>query len=183
MKQRTLPFVSALLLLLFATGMATAADSETHRAFKVTSYDLGTIDNFQGKGPLASRNFQPLLITSSIADILNSGQQSTVSASGGISDLSPISSFAISGRFDATNTFSLQGAIGVTRNLWKPDLLGDLNDASWEANLGVIYRFFNNLSYELHFGYMDTGRVFSDRNSYSDVESIIMISNKITLSF
>ena len=78
---------------------------------------------------------------------------------------------------------SLQGALGVTRNLWTPELMGDLNGASWEANLGVIYKFLDKLSYELHFGYMDTGTLFSDRSSYSDVESIIMISNKISLSF
>ena len=175
-------FVLVFLSLLWG-GVSYGADGEMNRAFKVTSYDLGAIDNFQGRGPLASRHFQPLLITSSIADILNSGEQRTAATGGGLTDISTISSLALTGRFDATSTLSLQGALGVTRNLWSPELLGTLNDATWEANLGVIYRFLNNLSYELHFAYMDTGRVFSDRNSYSNVESIIMISNKITLSF
>lgn len=182
MKNCILPLVVALLLFLWG-GMANAADSATHRAFKVTSYDLGAIDNFQGKGSLASRNFQPLLITSTIADILNSSQEKTVALGGAAADQSNISSIALSGRLDATSSISVEGAVGVTRNLWTPELMGDFNDASWEANLGVIYKFLNNLSYELHFGYMDTGKVFSDRNSYSDVESIIMISNKISLSF
>ncbi len=182
MKNFILPVV-LILLLLFWGGAANAADSGTHYAFKVTSYDLGAIDNFQGKGPLASRTFQPLLITSTIADILNNSQEKAVTLGGTATDGSHISSIALSGRLDATSNISLQGTVGVTRNLWTPDLMGDLNDASWEANLGVIYKFLNNLSYELHFGYMDTGKVFSDRNSYSDVESIIMISNKISLSF
>ncbi len=182
MKNLILPLALIFLLLLWS-GTVNGADSETHRAFKVTSYDLGGVDNFQGKGPLASRNFQPLLITSTIADILNNGQEKTVSWGGVAADGSNISSIALSGRLDATSNISFQGAVGVTRNLWTPELMGDLNDASWEANLGVIYKFLDNLSYELHFGYMDTGNVFSNRNSYSDVESIIMISNKISLSF
>jgi hypothetical protein len=175
--------IMLVLLLVCQSGMLYANDSETHRAFKVTSYDLGAIENFQSKGPLASRNFQPLLITSSVADILNSEFEKTVSSGKTLGDVSNISSVALSAQIDATKNISLQGAVGVTRNLWTPELMGDLKGSSWEANLGVIYNFLDNLSYELHFGYMETGAIFSDRNSYSDVESIIMISNKITLSF
>ncbi len=163
--------------------MLYADDSKTHRAFKVTSYDLGAIENFQGNGPIASRNFQPLLITSTVADILNNQHERTVSLGETSNNVSNISSIALSAQLDATNNISLKGAFGVTRNLWTPELMGDLSGSSWEANLGVIYKFLNKLSYELHFGYMDTGNLFTDRNSYSDVESIIMISNKISLSF
>ena len=56
-------------------------------------------------------------------------------------------------------------------------------DSSWEANLGVIYKLFNNFSYEMHFGFMDTGDIFKKSNAYSDVESIVMISNQLTMSF
>ena len=162
-----------------------AGDITTHRAYRVTSYDLGAFQDVQGNNVLpSSRNFQPLLITSTLADILNSEQQRTAfQGNGTASGTSNISSIALSGQIDATDKISLQGAFGVTRNLWSPELMGSLNGSSWEADLGVIYRFLNNLSYELHFGYMDTGNLFSDRNSYSDVESIIMISNKISLSF
>jgi hypothetical protein len=30
---------------------------------------------------------------------------------------------------------------------------------------------------------MDTGDIFKERNAYTDVESIIMISNQLTMSF
>jgi hypothetical protein len=30
---------------------------------------------------------------------------------------------------------------------------------------------------------MDTGDLFSDKSTYADVESIIMISNRLTMSF
>ena len=172
-----------IIVLLCQAGMVYANNLETHRAFRVTSYDLGAIENFQGKGPIASRKFQPLLITSTVADILNDDYERTVPLGGTSTDVSNISSIGLSAQLDATKNISLQGAFGVTRNLWTPELMGNLNGSSWEANLGVIYKFLNNLSYELHFGYMETGTLFSDRNSYSDVENIIMISNKITLSF
>lgn len=182
MKNIILPIV-LVLQLLCQGGLLYANDLKTHRAFKVTSYDLGAIENFQGNGPLASRSFQPLLITSTVADILNNEHERTISVEETASNVSNISSIALSARLDATDNISLQGALGVTRNLWTPELMGDLSGSSWEANLGVIYKFLDKLSYELHFGYLDTGNLFSDRNSYSDVESIIMISNKISLSF
>jgi hypothetical protein len=78
---------------------------------------------------------------------------------------------------------TLATAIGLTRNLWSPDSTEFENKSSWEANLGVIYNLFNNLSYELHLGYMEPGNLFTNKSSYSNVESIIMISNKLTLSF
>ena len=77
---------------------------------------------------------------------------------------------------------SLHGAIGITKNRWEAAL--DPNyQSGWEANLGIIYKFFNNLSYEVHFGYMEPGDLFRESNAYSGVESIIMINNKLTMSF
>ncbi len=70
-----------------------------------------------------------------------------------------------------------------TKNLWSPDSINYGNESSWEANLGVIYKLMNNLSFELHFAYMDTGDLYTRRSSYSDVESIIMVSNRLTMSF
>jgi hypothetical protein len=35
----------------------------------------------------------------------------------------------------------------------------------------------------MHFGFMDTGDLFKRNNAYSDVESIVMISNQLSMSF
>lgn len=159
-------------------------DLSTHSAYKVTSYNLGAIEGFQDNAGLnPSPDFKPLLITSTKADILNSEHQRNVSLSETAPGTSNIKNITLSAQFDATNNISIQGAFGLTRNLWTPDLFDSLNGSSWEANLGVIYKLLNNLSYELHFGYMDTGDLLSDQSSYSDVENIIMISNRLTLSF
>lgn len=181
-KQTVLPILIILQLLCW-TSLLSAQDLSTHRAYKVTSYDLGAFQNFHGNtAAQASGNFKPLLITGGTVDILNSEHQKTVSLSGQ-SETSGLKGVAFSGQFDATNNISIQGAFGVTRNLWSPDLMGGVNGSSWEANLGVVYKLLNNISYELHFGYMDTGKLFTNRSSYSDVENIIMISNQLTLSF
>ena len=164
--------------------MLYAEDLSTHHAYKVTSYNLGAIQGLQSNGPLnQSRDFKPLIITNTTSDILNSEHERTVSFDETAPHPSNISNITLSAQFDATNNISLQGSFGLTRNLWTPDLMGSMNGSSWEANLGVIYKLLNNLSYELHFGYMDTGDLFSNRSSYSDVENIIMISNQLSLSF
>jgi hypothetical protein len=181
-KHRVLPIIIALQLIC-GTSLLSAQDLSTHRAYKVTSYNLGALQNFEitGDAPV-SPNSIPLLITGGASDILNSEHQKTVSLSGQ-SETSGLRGIALSGEFDATNNISIQGAFGVTRNLWSPDLMDGINGSSWEANLGIVYKLLNNISYELHFGYMDTGKLFTNRGSYSDVENVIMISNQLTLSF
>ncbi len=173
------------LLLLCQTSLLFGEDLSTHSAYKVTSYHLGAITDYQKNGAsVAAWDFTPLFITNSTSDILNSEHQKSVSFGGVVpGSQSHLSSVALSAQFDATEKISFQGAFGVTRNLWTPDLFDSMNGSSWEANLGVVYKLLNNISYELHFGYMDTGDLFNNQSSYSDVESIIMISNQLTLSF
>ena len=163
---------------------AHAEGTTTHSAYKVTSYNLGAILDNQTQG--ASRyitDFKPLFITNTTSDILTSEHVGKVSLGEALPSASNPSVVALSATFDATQKISLQGAIGVTRNFLTPDSLSFESESSWEANLGVIYKVLNNLSFELHFGYMDTGTLFHDRSSYTNVESIIMISNQLTMSF
>ncbi len=179
---------SALFILVFyffvcQNSPAYAEGKATHSAYKVTSYNLGAILDDQGNQ--SSRyltDFKPLLITSNVSDILNNEHTGKVFLGEAITPPNA-SGVALAATFDATQKISLQGAFGVTRNLSAPDSLTYENESSWEANLGVIYKLLNNLSYELHFGYMDTGTLFNERSSYTNVESIIMISNQISLSF
>jgi hypothetical protein len=171
------------LQVMWQSGMLYAEESSSHRAYKITTYILGDISDFQeaGTGDKAE-DFTPLMITGSTADILGSEYATTVSPGDTGERPSNIKSIALSAEFDATDKISLLGAVGVTRNLWSPDVSGSLNGA-WEANLGVVYKLLDNISYELHFGYMETGDLFNNRSSYSDVESIIMMNNRLTLSF
>ena len=175
-------FISAVLLIF--SRPSCAEEVGTHSAYRITSYNLGTIVDDQNK-PVSHyvTDFKPLLITNTTSDILQSEHIGRVFLSDPATSTTNARGVALSATFDATQKLSLQGAFGVTRNLLVPDSLKYDNESSWEANLGVIYKLLGNLSYEMHFGYMDTGTLFNDRNSYTDVESIIMISNQLTMSF
>jgi opacity protein-like surface antigen len=163
---------------------ASAGEADGHSAYRVTSYNLGAIlDNKDNKDSLFSQSYQPLLITSTAADILNSDYNNKVSWVEIDSHTANSNGLAVSAQFSAGEHLAFQGAFGITRNLWTPDLADYESASSWEANLGVIYKLLDNLSIEMHFGYMDTGDLFMEKNTYSDVENIIMISNKLTLSF
>jgi len=174
----------AVISALFSNSHVMAADSQTHSIYRVTSYNLGAI--LDDQAPDRSRfsgSFSPLIITNSAADVLNNEYEGAIPSLKTVPHTSNTRGIAVSGQFNATEKIAIQGAFGLTRNLWSPDSINYGNESSWEANLGVIYKLMNNLSYELHFAYMDTGDLFTERSSYSDVESIIMVSNRLTMSF
>jgi len=157
-----------------------AADLETHSVYRVTTYDLGTFLGETEESGLRIRNYEPLLITGTKADIFTGDPVANTSLAAR-PDKESIKGFAISAEYSATNNFTVQGALGFAQNKWETNNVS--GEASWEANLGVIYKFLDNLSYEIHFGYMETGDLFKERSTYSDIENIIMVSNKLTMSF
>ncbi|SDO76390.1 hypothetical protein [Desulforhopalus singaporensis] len=169
--------------LLLRPGAILAEESTSHRVYRITSYDLGAILEQQEQTPgLYSEKYRPLLITSIASDVFTSEHMQKVASGDSESFLPGTSTVALSARFTATENFSFEGAFGVTRN-HRPFQLDKDNKAGWEADVGLIYRLVENLSYELHLGYMDTGDLFVDKSTYSDIENIIMISNRLTLSF
>jgi len=165
-------------------GVQAAGNVNTHSAYRVTSYNLGAIlDTQENRDPRISQSYQPLLITSTTSDILNNELNNNVSWVEPNSHTANTNGMALSARFNASKHLAFQGAFGITRNLWTPDLIDYESESSWEANLGIIYKLLDNLSIEMHFGYMDTGDLFMEKNTYTDVENIIMVNNKLTLSF
>jgi len=179
-----LTYILTILLTVFAYGNSDAEELQTHSIYKVTSYNLGAILGIQESSERKfSSNFNPLLITNTTADILDNGQDRTVSWVESDSHTASTRGIAIAAQFSATRKLALQGAFGLTKNLWTPDSINYERESSWEANLGVIYKLLNNLAYEVHFAYMDTGDLFTERSSYNGVESIIMVSNRLTMSF
>lgn len=174
-----------LALLIFSPAeLLFGADLGNHSFYKITSYNLGAVlDSQDGTNILNRKSSHPLLITNTTTDILNSEFENTVSWVEINPHTTSSNTIALSATFETTDNLTLSTAFGVTRNLWTTDGTDYENKSSWEANLGVIYRLVNNLSYELHLGYMDPGDLFTDKSSYSNVESIIMVSNQLTLSF
>lgn len=176
--KRSLLFITALCAITTASPVI-GAERETHSVYKVTTYNLGALLGDPGSSKLSLQNYEPLMIASTKADVL-SVSPAKMNSLKGTSQARNAKGFAIAAEYSATEQIALQGVLGVTQNMSSEALDPD---AAWEANLGLIYRFLDNLSYEVHFGYMDAGNLLKERSSYSDAESIIMISNKLTLSF
>ncbi len=166
--------IATVLISIYGKGVS-AANIEGHQQYKIVSYSFSSDDTNITDEPI---HYGTLLITESTADILTD----SLYGSGASDPKLATDVFAVSADYNATPDLSLFGTIGITKNRWDAALNSDY-DSSWEANLGVIYKLFNNISYEIHFGYMDTGDLFKENQAYSDVESIIMISNKLTMSF
>ena len=167
----------ALLIIGGSVVCANAANLEGHMKYTIVSYSFNIDDN----ETLFDSASQELLITGSKRDLLNESMKNSLDY--GIADAKPTTDiFAVSAEFMATPELSLHGVLGISKN--KKDFTFDPEyNASWEANVGIIYKLFNNIRYEVHFGYMETGDLFREKNSYTDVESIIMISNQLSMSF
>ncbi len=171
-------YIAIILLVSGLGSFASAANLEGHQQYRIVSYNFSSDDTSSTD---SSVKFGPLLITGSTSDILTNNLYGP--SEYGVNDPKFVTDvFAVSADFSATPELSLHGSIGITKNRWDAALDPDY-DSSWEANLGVIYKLFNNIRYEVHFGYMDTGDLFKESQAYSDVESIIMISNKLSMSF
>ena len=159
-----------------------AADLNDHELYKIVTYTFNTGASSElGGGEQSATHFNPLMISrprttlgtpQSIEQDQFAYSTATTSTQG----------FAVSANINATSNLAFQGVIGVTRNSMNTTF-GRNYDSSWEANLGLIYKLFDHLSYEMHFGFMDSGDIMKTSNSYSDVESVVMISNQLTMSF
>lgn len=174
----------ALLVFCFLAGTSIVAAEELDTDPEVTitgySFDYDAVSESENGLKLETSLFKPLMITGSTSDIFGL-DPFTTGLSSPTSKAAP-HGFAVAAEYLATPNLAFLGAIGVTKGNWDADASLE-TESSWEANLGVVYNFFNSLSYEVHFGYMDTGDLFEEVNTYSDIEAIIMISNQLTLSF
>ena len=177
-----LPIIT-LATILFITGVISAqAEGIDNSEYKITGYtfDKNAVSESESGLLFETSRFRPLMITSSTSDVFGDDPFGT-SFSAQATGTAP-HGWAIAAEYLPTPNLAFHGAIGVTSAAWDAQSETDLQ-SSWEANIGVVYNFFNSLAYEVHFGYMDTGDLFQEVDTYSEVESILMISNQLTLSF
>ena len=176
--KKVFSFIVALWLIGLAASPCLAVDLNDHELYKIVTY---TFNSTQGTGITDTSHFTPLMITSTKADMLsglpNQGDQIPYTTNRPL-----FQSFGLVADYQATSRLVFQGVIGITKNAMDTSVRTNF-DSSWEANIGVIYKLFNNLSYEMHFGFMDGGDIFKNSAVYSNVENIVMVSNQISMSF
>jgi hypothetical protein len=180
--KKLFPLSVVLFAMALTVAPASAADLNDHEIYKIVSYSFNPSNNLDESGNVKKINrFDPLLITRTKADLI-SGQPHEIDHFSYTTGKTFAQGFAVAADIHATPDLAFRGVIGITKSGIDTSMKANY-DSSWEANLGVVYKLFNNFSYEMHFGFMDTGDLFKKNNAYSDVESVVMISNQLTMSF
>ncbi len=127
-----------------------------------------------------SRGFQPLyILTGARADIFTGdGGENSFSAQTRKAGMDGIAFIA---DYDATSRIKLHTAIGAANANKTP--LGFDDYYGWEANIGLGYKILDNLTFELHLGYMATGDFFKRDDVEIETENITIVTQHLTLKF
>ncbi|MEN8198782.1 MAG: hypothetical protein ABFR63_01790 [Thermodesulfobacteriota bacterium] len=177
-----------ILLTLFCFFIATSAFGENEflpeGEYTLSSYSLsnGEPVTFSENSPKSSLNFHSLYIFPEAMDSALNRDESFLDIPRMSFSEDSYEGFVIRAAYSPTSDITFYSSIGLTDTL--EDSSFDYADRiGWEIDLGLAYKVFNNFSYEIHFGYMDTGELFKKSSSFADVESITILANKLTMSF
>lgn len=131
--------------------------------------------------------FEPLyILTGRHTGILNNDvfNGSTASASAaGVHAIVAAADYAVS------NQLTLHGAIGWAKADEKVYLDGNVLKAAkdaeygWEYNIGAAYKLLDNLTYEAHFGYLDTGDYFNGNSATDITKNVYLLTHSLTMTF
>lgn len=127
-----------------------------------------------------NRGFRPLyILTGTQSDIFteDGGENSfsTQARKAGMDGVAFIVDYKASPRVE------LHTAIGAANTDKTP--LGYVDYYGWEANLGLGYKILDNLTFELHLGYMATADFFNKGVEDVETEDITIITQHLTLKF
>ena len=130
--------------------------------------------------PYREKGFRPLYI-------LTGAQTDFFTEDGGEDSLSTqtrnaeMDGIAIIADYKPSPRIKLHTAIGAANT--DKTSLGTTDQYGWEANIGLGYKILDNLTYELHLGYMATGDVFKSGDEDVEIEDITIITQHLTLKF
>ncbi|MDH3359740.1 MAG: hypothetical protein OEL55_02625 [Desulfobulbaceae bacterium] len=164
--------LSAALAYVYASGDANATDNQTENA-------LGS----------SGSEFEPLyILTGSHMGLLNSDVQGADSQGYGMGEAG-CHVVALMGDYKVSDRLTLHGAIAIAQADEEVQVGGAQSYANrddsygTEYNIGAAYKLLDNLTYEAHFGYLDTGEFFDSAANAGDAESIITLSHHLTMNF
>ena len=132
--------------------------------------------------------FEPLyILTGRSTGILNtdiySGRTASASAAG-------MHCIVAAADYAVSNQLTLHGAVGwakADQNVMVDgagQLFATNNDTyGWEYNVGAAYKLLDNLTYEAHFGYLDTGNYFNTNSSTDIYKNVYILTHSLTMTF
>ena len=168
-------------LFIFISISAHAEEKKLQQGeYKLLAYTLSNDDseNYPEYQAAKSISFHSLYISSEAMDTVLNRDESNPLAD---MNKNNYQGFAIRAAYAPTAALTFHSSIGLTDN--KNQELDYSDRVGWELDLGLAYKLFHNFAYEVHFGYMDTGELFKESNSYTDIDNITIIANKLTMSF
>lgn len=179
-------FPTALLALLLCLAVnAQAAEGGlqtgeyTLHAYTLTNGDPVNSSKGNSNDTIAFHN---LYIFSSAMDTAFSRDSDFLNASSAGLSTDQYQGVALKAAYSPTSAITFHSSIGLT-NTSQDERLDYADRLGWELDLGMAYKFLGNFAYEVHFGYMDTGQLFTESNRYTDIEDITIVTNKLTMSF
>jgi hypothetical protein len=145
-----------------------------------------TTDNegfFNATGSGTGHEFTPLyMLTGRTTGIFNNEQTSALLAGGSAVETDDgVQAFVLAADYKVSDALSLHAAIGYAQADEETATYDD--EYGWEYNLGASYKLLDNLTYEAHFGYLDTGDYFKEGVAATNVESVYLLSHHLTMTF
>ncbi len=144
-----------------------------------TDNDLDAYSSSKGSG----NDFEPLyVLTGSKTSILNNdlGGATTL---GGAARTAGVHAIVLAADFQATEKLSLHGAFGWAEAA--DEMAGYDSDYGYEFDAGASYKLLDNLTYNLHFGWLATGDFFKGANPAPGVDAndVTVWYNNLSMRF
>jgi hypothetical protein len=159
------------LMYFYAQGDDDSTDNDNNAAMKAYS---GTGDDFK---PL-------YILTGDHTGILNNDLADFSDAHYGGPNMIPdagVHAIVLHAKYKASDKLTLSGAVAYA--------MADKEKAGWddeygiEYNVGAAYKLLDNLTYEAHFGFLDTGDFFLEGGAQTNLNDITLVSHHLTMSF
>lgn len=105
-----------------------------------------------------------------------------------------VEAFVLAADYKVSDALTVHGAIGYAKaneenqysnaahTAYTYGFAGHDDEYGWEYDLGAAYKLLDNLTYEAHFGYLDTGDFFKT-SATSQTENVYVLSHSLTMTF
>ena len=141
-----------------------------------TDQDLDAYSVTKGTG----NDFEPLrILTGSKTSLLNNDMGSG-NPYGTLMRLAGAHGLVASADFSATEKLAFHGAIGWAQAA--DEMAGFDSDYGWEFDAGASYKLLDNLTYNLHFGFLSTGDFFK-MGTPTGTNDITLLYNNLSMKF
>ena len=126
-------------------------------------------------------DFEPLYVLTGVNTSLLNNDQGAVNAYGTATRTAGVHGLVASADFQATEKLGLHGAFGWAKAA--SEMPGYDSDYGYEFDAGASYKLLDNLTYNLHFGYLVTGDFYQMGDTTAEVNDITVLYNNLSMKF